>query len=297
MATEFLYPAVKIIIIDMPSDVFIDKIKGCPTKPILIVTHERSGTHLMIDTLRRHFGQCRSWKFPFERNDRLYINIDLILDGRSSRYKTAAKRVLQRAPRILIKTHQFPPGTLKNERGHGREIPEEWFKVLAENTTMICVCRDGRDVMTSYCQYRRVFDSAARCSIGQFLRQEDHGMSRAKLWAHHVRSWMRVPGVITVSTDALLKDPQATLKKLGQSLGMEPLWKQPLLPRQFKSVWHSRRARLFSMRPESSAIVVMGEKLRWRQCFTPEDRRFFHDEAGDLLTELGYETSDTWVRG
>jgi hypothetical protein len=34
---------------------------------------------------------------------------------------------------------------------------------------------------------------------------------------------------------------------------------------------------------------------RWREAFTPEDRAFFHAEAGDLLLALGYETSDRWV--
>jgi hypothetical protein len=49
------------------------------------------------------------------------------------------------------------------------------------------------------------------------------------------------------------------------------------------------------MRPESTAIIN-GGRQDWHECFTPEDRAFFHREAGDLLVELGYESSDAWVR-
>ncbi len=282
---------------DKQASAFFEKLDRRATKPVVVATHERSGTHLMIDTLRRQFGACRSWKLPFERNDKLYINIALIINADPVWYDGAAARVLPRVPRIPIKTHQLPPGALGDTRGHQKEIPGPWFETLARKAAMLYVYRDGRDVMTSYYQYRRGFDAEAMCSMSEFLRQEDHGMSRVKYWAHHVRSWCAVPGVTKVGTEALLKDTEATLKRLGTALGMEPLYQQPLLPRPLKSVWYSRRARFFGVRPESSAIVARGEKVKWRQCFTPEDRRFFHDEAGDLLIELGYEASDAWVNG
>jgi hypothetical protein len=33
----------------------------------------------------------------------------------------------------------------------------------------------------------------------------------------------------------------------------------------------------------------------WKTDFTRDDRRFFWEEAGPVLKELGYETDDSWV--
>ena len=45
-------------------------------QPVIVASHPRSGTHLLMDTLRRQFKACRSWKWPGERLDRLYCSVD-----------------------------------------------------------------------------------------------------------------------------------------------------------------------------------------------------------------------------
>ena len=40
-------------------------------RPVVVASHPRSGTHLCIDTLRLNAPACASWKWPFERADRL----------------------------------------------------------------------------------------------------------------------------------------------------------------------------------------------------------------------------------
>ncbi len=47
-------------------------------RPIEVASHMRSGTHLMIDLLRRQFADCGSWKWPGERNDMLYLPLDAL---------------------------------------------------------------------------------------------------------------------------------------------------------------------------------------------------------------------------
>src|SRR4051794_27731921 len=42
-------------------------------RPVVVASHPRSGTHLLIDLLRRQFPACASWKYPLERMDRLYL--------------------------------------------------------------------------------------------------------------------------------------------------------------------------------------------------------------------------------
>lgn len=57
---------------------FFESLGNLPAKPIVIASHRRSGTHLLIDLFRRQFRECRSWKLPGERNDRLYVNLDMV---------------------------------------------------------------------------------------------------------------------------------------------------------------------------------------------------------------------------
>lgn len=47
--------------------------------------------------------------------------------------------------------------------------------------------------------------------------------------------------------------------------------------------------------PKKSHTFRSGEKAGWRKAFSHEHRRLFHQVAGDLLIELGYEEDASWV--
>ena len=70
-------------------------------------------------------------------------------------------------------------------------------------------------------------------------------------------------------------------------IGEPPVLKEPLLPEPFSSIWESRLARLFCARPESTAIIN-GESQNW-------ENAFFHEQAGELLLDLEYESSADWA--
>jgi len=74
-------------------------------RPIIVASHPRSGTHLLIDTLRRQFAKCRSWKWPGERLDRLYCNIDELNGTRELLHEKKAVDILRRVERPIVKTH------------------------------------------------------------------------------------------------------------------------------------------------------------------------------------------------
>jgi len=96
----------------------------------------------------------------------------------------------------------------------------------------------------------------------------------------------------------LTKDTANTIDELGHTLDMEPAHRTPYLPKLRKSIWWARWDRVKGIRPQSTAMLGRHKGQQpavWRRDFTVEDRRFFHQEAGDLLIELGYETSDAWV--
>jgi hypothetical protein len=264
-------------------------------RPIVVASHPRSGTHLLLDTLRRQFEACRSWKWPGERLDRLYCNIDELpgdglLDG------TTARRILQRTERPLVKTHSWPGYQQAFLGSHDGGLDAAWVDWLDEHATVFYVYRDGRDVLCSYQLFRQGFDPDARGPIGSFLRGTEDGTNRVRRWADHVQTWREQPDVHCIRFETLLNDPAAVIQRLADVIDEEPRGTQPLLPRPFSSIWDSRRARLFGVCPESTAIIN-GDSQDWEALFTAEDRAFFHEQAGDLLLKSGYESSADWASG
>jgi hypothetical protein len=249
----------------------------------------------LIDVLRRQFEACRTWKWPGERLDRLYCNIDELGGSDEILDETTARRVLGRANRPPVKTHAWPGYQDTFLDVHHDELDSKWVDWLREQGIVFYVYRDGRDVLCSYQLFRQKYDPDAFGAIGSFLRQSDDGESRVRRWAQHVRAWRDEPDAHAIRFEHLLNQPESVIQTLGKRLGLEPEWREPLLPTPFRSIWESRWARLVRMRPESTAIIN-GERQDWHECFAVEDRAFFQREAGDLLIELGYESSDAWVQ-
>ncbi|MEL7088470.1 MAG: hypothetical protein AAGL98_08540, partial [Planctomycetota bacterium] len=49
-----------------------------PHRPLVIMSHERSGTHLNIDLFRKQFEECGVWKWPGQALSRLYLSLESI---------------------------------------------------------------------------------------------------------------------------------------------------------------------------------------------------------------------------
>jgi hypothetical protein len=263
-------------------------------RPVVVASHPRPETHLLIDTLRRQFEACRSWKWPGERLDRLYCSIDELNADRGRLDERTARRIVGRTPRPLVKTHAWPgyQETFLREQHDG--LSPDWTQWIDEQGTVLYVYRDGRDVLCSYHLFRQKFDPDAGKSVGAFLRETENGTSRVRRWADHVRAWREEENVHLVQFERLIEDPEAVLQEIGDVLGLVPTGRTPFLPRSFDSIWESRWARLTQMRPESRAIIN-GEKQDWREAFAAADRAFFHQEAGALLMTLGYTESADWI--
>ena len=264
--------------------------------PVVVASHPRSGTHLLIDLLRHQFEACRSWKWWGERLDRLYCSIDELNAERGRLNEPTAKRILRRTERPLVKTHAWPGYQEVFLEQHHDGLAPQWERWLRERATPLYVYRDGRDVMCSYQIFRRAFDPGSQGSVGAFMRGHDAGraVNRVRQWRAHVQQWRAVEGAHAICFEHILERPEKTIQRIGALLDLDPDWRTPLLPERFSSIWHSRKARLFESRPESTAII--GEKSNdWTEQFASTDRAFFHDEAGDLLIELGYESSDEWA--
>lgn len=265
-------------------------------RPIVVASHPRSGTHLVIDTLRHNFPECQSWKFWGERTDHLYLNLSAL--GWHHRRVTdrAAIRILSHAKRPIIKTHAFA-GLTPDVADHEfmEAIDPYLIDWLRREATFIYSYRDGREVLCSWHQMLAGASPPIRVPFSEFIRQRVFGVSRAKSWALHVQGWLDQPSVLCLRMEELLACPRRALAAHTQQLGLKLGAAKLRVPRKIASRFEHRLNRLFSLRPQSTAIVSPTKRLHWRQIFSPEDRQFFYEETGGMAVQLGYEKSADWV--
>jgi hypothetical protein len=267
-------------------------------RPIVVASHPRSGTHLTIDALRRHFPACNAWKLPGERLDRVYVSIDAVLSGELR--ESAAASTLLRAARPIFKSHAYPDFRRSADQRCLDHSNPWWLTLARSQSDLVYAVRDGRAVVCSYHLYMKGITSAADCSLADFLRQRVDGKTRIAVWAEHVREWLETPKVIVIRFEDLTRNPEETILSLGHSLGLESRTVSPLLPEIRPHTFRARVQGRLRMRPDSTAVPgrPQGHSLdKWREAFTKADRELFHKEAGDVLLRLGYERSDQWVSG
>lgn len=261
-------------------------------KPIVIASHPRSGTHLTIDLLRKQFAECKSWKKRGEPLDRLYFALESFAPVNKPLSENIALDILSRPKRPIIKTHCDPQFCYLLQQ------KKSWVDWLQQEADLYYIFRDGRSVLCSFHLFMQGYEPKARCSFSEFIRQEKNGLSYAKRWANHVRAWLNIPKATALRFEDMVKNPHSTLNKIGQNSNLSPLYQEPLLPEQLKSIWHSRWMRIAKQNSESTAILgcYKNQKVqKWHQAFSKEDRRFFQQETDNLLIELGYESSNDWI--
>lgn len=261
--------------------------------PVVVATHRRSGTHMMIDFVRRQFRPCQSWKWPGQNTNLLYLAMGA--HARGMMRDDVARRVIHRPERPVLKTHSLP--TFDLQRGKY----DNFIDWVRERGRVLYVLRDCRAVMASLYAYMQRFDPKALVKPSEFLRQTDllpeymspshEGLSRPAQWAHHVSAWVQQNQALVMRYEDIMAKPRDMLELMGPYLGMTPLYREPLLPPKFsRSMW-ARVGRRLSPRPTSTAIIsprAPGVEHSWRKLFSPEDLEFIWQEAGDVMIDRGY---------
>lgn len=273
--------------------------------PVVVASHPRSGTHLMIDTLRLNFPACAPRKGWGERLDHLYLSLDRLWaadgpeDGQDDECR-AAGRLARRAARPVVKTHALADFSAAYLSAHGRPAHPGVVDWLTREAAWVYVYRDGRAALASLHRFLQTNAPEARVPFSEFLRQTVRGLSRPAAWAAHVRGWLFRPDACCVAMEDVLTRPADVIPELGRRLGLAPsLPATPAaadaargparLPPRRTTRLAGRLARILSRRPASTAIVVPGGRQDWRELMTQADHDFFRAETGDLLDRLGYE--------
>jgi hypothetical protein len=200
------------------SDVITTKLGDVPGKKGMVISHERSGTHFLMNTLAMNFGYiAQPWiNFDYQLGLNFYATKSL----RRFFAKMRGKPILN-----LVKAH------------HQFAFFEPLIDELAEDFHIFYVYRDPRDVMASF---RRMLSSLPwdegpkETSTATFMRtaprgallryQKDQVPTMLHRWQTHVEGWLEAAGdsdarIITLRYEDLNLDFDATVRSLGTRIG------------------------------------------------------------------------------
>jgi hypothetical protein len=254
-----------------PTEIFFGLL--AKKEPFYVVSHERSGTHLAINTLFRNaYIQPRlryvgDWLGPYDRPETRYRHLEQFLRDWPALASGGG----------IIKTHA--------DAGLFRR----WYP----SAPVVYVLRDPRDTLVSFFHYLNSDELHAtnpglenqRCSVfSEFLRRplspylrdgfcEDATFENvAGRWASHVAGWLREPNVCVLRYEDLLRDYRACVRKACAETGIVPrLFQKPV-----------------GLHDAVSVLPRRGVSGEGRVMFAPDDEQLLREE----LAARGLEAKD-----
>lgn len=255
---------------------------------ILVSSHRRSGTHFLIDSLRKNI---RGAEFPNHLLLPADFNLGSLFSKKQSIYDVFIKLLDAPGP-VIIKSHLLPEEC-------NLDSPQDKYEALIQDiyaqSSKLYIQRNGRSAMISLYKFLR-----PTCSFGAFLRQpNDHivkeirsgksfDQNRVSYWAHHCREWHNAPDVCQVSFENLLNDFNAEMMTILEFLGqVAPLEvSKPLLPKYPLLQGIQKKMSTFGLvgLPENSSVrPTKRAKLQGGNYFQDaQDDLFFKEHSGEL---------------
>lgn len=262
-------------------------------KPIVVASHRRSGTHLMLDLLRRQFPACRPpFRLGVNPHRYLYFVLDRFRPTHRHHVGSAACLKMMRTARMpCLKTHSTPDfPTVMDE---AKPLCEQ---IMRQAVVVYCV-RDVRAVLASLHTFEAIAEDRPRAPFAEYIRQEVDGRPRPRIWADHVNAWLEGhPERHAVHYEDVVADPGGILEELASWLGQPPERVEPILPpklRYRQQLWLARLAGI----PSSTNVIGRKWRLKpldWRTAYSDADMAFLEDHAGDVMRRLGYIAGDDW---
>lgn len=242
---------------------------------VFVVSHPRSGTHLMIDTLRKNFKVVSGSKPPLFPASNLFLNENHLRSAMQSGGKLRFWGFRKNYP--IIKSHIVAEH-------------EDWEKYNAHygiskyDGRLIYVYRNPLKVLLSYYSYEMNRGMIPR-SFNAFISQYDG--HPVKQWRRHVEGYIFQKDVFAIEYDKLLQNPENWVSKLEsylkfpRSAGINSSSLLPAKP-EYNS-YELLKARV-SLSPESTA--TMAPKLAVGAGEIEEAREYISSLLGDFLEEI-----------
>ena len=225
---------------------------------ILVSSHRRSGTHFLIDSLRKNVENA---EFPNHRHLPADFNLGSLFSKSDQVYSTF-ERLINSSNPVIVKSHLLP------EECHitsPRDKHEALILEIFVNSKKIYISRSGQDVLTSLYKYLK-----PESSFSAFIRENnDHivkeirspqayDSNRVSYWAHHINQWHQEDSVKFVTFTQLMRNFDFTMNDLFQFLDCPapPEIGKPMIPNNM--LWHNLKKKLnhFGLAdlPESSSV-------------------------------------------
>lgn len=261
--------------------------------PVLVASHPRSGTHLVMDLMRRQFLSLANWRLFGLPLDHLYLNLERLGATERRFDRGLAARIVNRPRRALMKTHfeaDFSISWIEAES----TAPEAPFRALADAARVIYVVRHPMNVISSYQQFLSGIDPAlAGLGTMEFLTAPhwDGKTDRLGWWIRHVTDWAARPGTLLVRYEDVVSHTGDMLNAMAGLLEEPVAGRKPLLPPKTTSIWRTRFDRMVRLSPESTAIVAERSRFPardWRTELTDADRAAVVERLGPLLARFDY---------
>lgn len=294
-------------------------------KFIIVVTHPRSGTHFLINSLCMNFDGL---EFPLIRNG--YATLEALFYDHDDEYTNEWERcVFEDNGRIKIfKSHSMPSDILSALRKNDflKEKEKKIIRTIYENSKIINVCRDGRDALVSFYYFAKKAGGSLpkglearirNLSFSDFIRMPNKYYSpvrgyevrkdknRVAFWRSHVNEWLNEKGVLTIRYEDLHRKHEETIGRVASFAGLEgrragaiekPLFEPINLKANIflRALGKVKRTFKPGLTQKGSKLVhpsyprkgIIGE---WKTHFTEEDRQYFSDLAKDVSLKMGYE--------
>lgn len=237
-------------------------------KKLIVVSHERSGTHFLMNTLACNFGYIAAPPINFDSG--LGLNFHSTEALRQFFLTLHGKPVLN-----IVKSH------------HQAEFLRGCLDFLTQEFYIFYIARDPRDVMASFWRLIRNLpwdEGPKTATVGDFMRAEPCGgilrYQKTQLptilhrWEANVKGWLdlidaeEVPGINLIRYEDLNSAFDSTLGKIAQMID------QPLVN---------------PARPQTDKDVVVpgpGRTGGHRDLFTAEDNEFVLKTVGDTMERL-----------
>jgi hypothetical protein len=293
---------------------------------ILVVTHPRSGTHFVINSLCLNLKRAH---FPLIRGASGSIN-GLMFDH-DDEYTQEWERSLAEDDGTIrvIKSHmpQAEIAAALHSRSFLTSRDRRLLTRIYEEAKIVYVYRDGRDVLTSWYHYMLEVGAGLpqggqhrlqQCSFSEFIRMpnkfftpvrgfEERDENRVRYWSSHVNEWTQSGRAICLSYESLHRDFPGTLQQLIVALGMEgdrlTEVRRPQLPKGlagFSARVMRRVLRLLAppaepggpgpnYEPPPAMAPRKGIIGDWRGHFKDDDLAFFRQYGEETMVRLGYK--------
>ena len=246
------------------STTLIALLRGDNSGSYYVIGHVRSGTNWLCKVLSDYFGipVNSPWAYALPQTSPRIFHLHRFLPGASFR-----KRALYivRDGRDTCVSRYF------------HIISKEPAQRMAAETAMNCPMRED-NVLQAFPAYLRFISRYQRSCLD---------------WKSHVQKWKK-QDYISLRYEDLLADPVAVLSPcIARLTGGEV--DQERLQRAVEKNSFSNLSKREPGQEDPAHFYRKGVTGDWRNYFTQEDAKYFHEYAGQELIDSGYESSHEWV--